>query len=71
MSAMSHSQGAISVWHARWQQGGTDALRSRGPGGPVPRLSDAQFVTVEQALLEGAARMGSSGSCGPWTALRW
>jgi transposase-like protein len=26
---------AVSVWHARWQQGGTDALRSHGPSGPL------------------------------------
>ena len=45
---------AVSAWHARWQSGGTDALRSRGPSGPAPRLSDQQLVQVEQALLEGA-----------------
>jgi transposase len=44
---------AVSVWHARWQEGGTEALRSRGPSGPAPRLSDAQLKRIEQALLEG------------------
>ena len=56
---------AVSVWHARWKQGGTDALRSRGPSGPAPRLSDAQLATVEQALLEGAAANGFVGEL--WT----
>jgi len=56
---------AVSVWHARWQTGGTDALRSRGPSGPTPRLSDAQLVTVEQALLEGPAAHGFTGEL--WT----
>jgi transposase len=46
---------AVSIWHARWTEGGTDALWSRGSSGPAPRLSDAQLATVEQALLDGAA----------------
>ena len=56
---------AVSVWHARWKEGSTDGLRSRGPSGPAPRLSDAQLATVEQALLEGATAHGSIGEL--WT----
>jgi transposase len=56
---------AVSIWHARWQEGGTDALRSRGPSGPAPRLSDAQLAMVEQALLEGATANGFTGEL--WT----
>jgi transposase len=56
---------AVSVWHTRWQQGGTEALRSRGPSGPASRLSDAQLATVEQALLEGATANGFVGEL--WT----
>jgi transposase len=56
---------AVSVWHGRWQQGGAEALRSRGPSGPAPRLSDAQLATVEQALLQGAAANGFVGEL--WT----
>ena len=56
---------AVSGWHARWQTGGTDALRSRGPSGPAPRLSDAQLAQVEQALLEGATANGFVGEL--WT----
>ena len=56
---------AVSVWHARWQTGGTEALRSRGPSGPTPRLSDAQLARVEQALLDGAAAHGFVGEL--WT----
>jgi transposase len=59
---------AVSVWHARWREGGTAALDSRGPSGPAPRLSDAQLATVEQALLKARPRTGSPESCGPWTA---
>ena len=56
---------AVSVWHARWQQGGTQALRSKGPSGPAPRLSDQQLATVEQVLLAGAAANGFVGEL--WT----
>ncbi len=56
---------AVSVWHARWKQGGAEALRGKGPSGPPPRLSDQQLATVEQALLEGAAANGFTGEL--WT----
>jgi transposase len=49
---------AVSVWHARWQGGGPEALQSRGPSGPAPRLSDTELAMVEQALLEGATANG-------------
>jgi transposase len=56
---------AVSVWHARWRTGGSEALHSSGPSGPAPRLSDAQLATVEQALLEGATANGFTGEL--WT----
>ncbi|HEV2928759.1 MAG TPA: helix-turn-helix domain-containing protein [Propionibacteriaceae bacterium] len=56
---------AVSVWHARWRQGGAEALRSRGPSGPVARLSDQQLAQVEQACWRAPPPTGSSGSCGP------
>jgi transposase len=56
---------AVSVWHARWQRGRPQALHSRGPSGPSPRLSDAQLATVEQALLDGATANGFTGEL--WT----
>ncbi len=56
---------AVSVWHARWQRGGPEALHSRGPSGPPPRLSDAELAIVEQALLEGATANGFTGEL--WT----
>jgi transposase len=56
---------AVSVWRGRWQAGGNDALHSRGPSGPAPRLSDAQLAIVEQALLEGATANGFTGEL--WT----
>jgi transposase len=56
---------AVSVWHARWKEGGTEGLHSRGPSGPAPRLSDAQLAQVEQALLDGATAHGFVGEL--WT----
>jgi transposase len=59
------SRQAASRWHARCKQGGVDALRSRGPTGPDPKVSDAQLAKVEQVLLEGAVAAGSTPTCGP------
>jgi transposase len=59
------SRQAASRWHAAWKAGGTNALASRGPTGPTPRLSDAQLVEVEQALRKGAVANGFVGEL--WT----
>jgi transposase len=48
--------------------GGTDALRSCGPSGPAPRLSDSQLAQIEQALLKGATAHGFVGEL--WTLQR-
>jgi transposase len=52
------SRQSAHVWHAAWQQGGVDALRSRGPTGPDPKLSATQLARVEEALLAGAMANG-------------
>jgi transposase len=52
------SRQSAHVWHAAWQHNGVDALRSRGPTGPDPKLSAAQLAKVEQALLAGAMANG-------------
>jgi transposase len=56
---------AVSVWHRRFKAGGPEALRSKGPSGPAPRLSDTQLTAVEQALLDGAGANGFVGEL--WT----
>jgi transposase len=48
----------VSRWHARWQAGGAEALRSAGPTGYAPRLSDAQLHAIDQALRQGARAHG-------------
>ena len=48
----------VSRWHAQWRAGGQDALRSAGPTGSAPRLSDEQLAAVKQALRQGARAHG-------------
>jgi transposase len=48
----------VSRWHAPWRQGGLEALRSAGPTGPDPRLSDQQLDAIDQALRQGARAHG-------------
>jgi transposase len=48
----------VSRWHTRWQAGGLNALASRGPTGPNPRLSEAQRAAIGQALRQGARAHG-------------
>ena len=43
-------------------------MRSRGPTGPNPRVSDAQLAQFERTLLEGAAANGVVGEL--WTLAR-
>jgi transposase len=45
-------------WHRRWQTGGRNALVSKGPGGSVCRLDDAQLVRLEKELMSGPAAHG-------------
>jgi transposase len=52
------SRQSAHLWHARFQQGGVDALRSRGPTGPDPKVSATQLAEIEQALLAGAMANG-------------
>jgi transposase len=62
------SRQSVHLWYRRWQAAGPDGLRSQGPTGPTPKLSDSQLHQVEQALLKAPAPTGSPASCGPWTA---
>jgi len=48
----------VGRWHARWRSGGLKSLRSLGPTGPAPRLSDQQLQAVKEALQQGARAHG-------------
>jgi transposase len=56
--ALGVSRQSAHLWHTRFTRGGVDALRSRGPSGPDPKLTDAQLAKVEEALLAGAMANG-------------
>jgi transposase len=58
----------VSRWHARWQAAGLEGLRSAGPTGPAPRLSDAQLAAIDQALRQGARAHGFNND--HWTLAR-
>jgi transposase len=59
------SRQAARTWHDRWNAGGPDTLRSRGPTGPTPRLDGTALATIEQALCKGATANGFVGQL--WT----
>ena len=58
----------VSRWHARWQAGGLNALASRGPTGPAPRLDTQQLAAIDQALRAGARMHGFDTDHWPWPA---
>jgi hypothetical protein len=51
LTSAGFSAQAVSRWHRRFEAGGTQALRSKGPSDPAPQLSDQQLAEVERALL--------------------
>jgi transposase len=65
------SRQSAHIWHTRFQEGGVDALRSRGPTGPDPKLSAAQLAKVEQALLQGGRANGFETDLWTWNGSRW
>src|SRR5712692_2647253 len=48
----------VSEWRKAWRQGGREALRSAGPAGRKPKLSDGQLGEVVNALARGAGANG-------------
>ncbi|MFK0174010.1 helix-turn-helix domain-containing protein, partial [Streptomyces sp. NPDC090306] len=54
---------SVQRWRLAWEEGGPRALRSQGPAS-LPRLSDAQFASLEVELAKGPAAHG-------WEDQRW
>jgi transposase len=48
----------VSDWRTAWRQGGRDALRSAGPAGRKPKLTDAQLDQLVAALSQGTKANG-------------
>jgi len=63
--ALGVSEGAVSQWVTRGQQGGVEALQSRTGGGPKPRLREAQLKALPKMLERGAEAYGFRGDV--WT----
>jgi transposase len=59
---------SVSAWRRAWTAGGSAALASRGPGGAVCKLSDAQLDRLADELDRGPAAQDWAG----WAAdQRW
>ena len=56
--ALGVTQGAVSQWLKRAKEGGTEALQTRKPPGPHPRLSQEQFAQIPALLAQGAESFG-------------
>jgi transposase len=54
------AKSTASKWHARWREGGREALRARRATGRPRRLSDAELEQLEAALLQGPQAQGHS-----------
>ena len=52
------SRKSAYVWHARWVEGGTGALASRGPSGRPSRMKPEWRAWLEVALEQGPAAHG-------------
>jgi transposase-like protein len=57
-----------SRWHTQWRQGGLEALRSAGPTGHAPRLSEQQLHLIDRRSGRVPARTASTATTGPWRA---
>jgi transposase len=56
-------------WRRAWVAGGVEALASKGPAGPDPKLSDTQLARLKQRLERGPAAAGY-GEDQRWTLAR-
>ena len=65
------SRQAVSVWHARFAQGGVDALRSRGPTGPDQGCRPPSSPRSSRPCWRERWPMGSIPTCGPWNGWPW
>jgi transposase len=67
-TALGVSEGAVSQWLKRGQEGGVEALNGRPPKGVAPRLTEEQKAQIPSLLNCGAEAYGFRGDV--WTASR-
>jgi transposase len=58
----------VNDWHKRWQAGGLQALRSKGPVGGKSKLDQRQWRELERVLKAGPKAAGFD--AGGWTLAR-
>ena len=63
------SEKSAYLWRKAWQDGGADALASKGAPGPDPTLSDIQLAKLKTRLERGPAAAGY-GEDQRWTLAR-
>lgn len=51
------THGSVTEWHAKWKEGGTDALL-QGKYGRVSKLSPEQEKQIQEDILKGAKECG-------------
>jgi len=66
--ALDASEGAVSQWLARAEQGGQEALRSRPRPGPEAKITDGQLRLIPDFLWHGPEAYGFRGNV--WTCER-
>ena len=67
-TALGVSEGAVSQWLKRGQEGGVEALNAHPPKGMTPRLTKEQKAQIPALLAKGAEAYGFRGEV--WTASR-
>ena len=63
--ALGVTQGAVSQWLKKANEGGIEALRTRKAPGAQPRLTQEQFAQIPELLAQGAESFGFRGDI--WT----
>ena len=66
--ALGVTAGAVSQWLARARAGGREALRTKPPPGPTPKLTGEQRATLPTLLAKGAEAYDFVGDV--WTTTR-
>lgn len=66
--ALGVTAGAVSQWLARARAGGREALRTKPPPGPTPKLTAEQRATLPELLAKGAEAYDFVGDV--WTTKR-
>jgi hypothetical protein len=65
------SRQSAHVWRVRFEQGGVEALRSRGPTGPDPSCRLPTWPASSRCSSKAPRPISSTPTSGPWSGWRW